>query len=547
MATVIGVDLGSHTVKLAVMEQRLGKVQVQDYRLRTVVSEGDQATLGERLAALAELIAELRPDENTAFAVGMPGTRVSVRLVTLPFADKERIAQTLPFELERFVPFDPEDFILDWRLVDLPKEGTHVLCALAHRDEVASTLGGLSAAGVDPKHLVLDADVLGTFSDASDRVQAIIDVGHNRTLICVTRGDEVLAIRAISRGGADLTEALVEGLKLSRSHAEGQKHVASLRAASVVAEWESDEVTDARSDPSLGGAHPGRVSATNLLLKALQPWLSSLRVTLIALEDELQLGLDEVLLTGGGSSLDGLPQMLSNDLGVPVRRLQLGDEAEAAGDPGRYALAHALALRAAGVSGGRELHFRKGEFAFKGDLAVLRSVFSLAAVAMLVFCVAGTGLFAWKLVQYNSEIEAAELGLAQTVKETFPDTPDSQLQTASLAKAIMLEKTTATLTRVDALGATVGGAPPVLTAWLELSQSVPSHKDAIIDVNDLTINETGITIRAETSGYEAAATIESALQGTEKFATAKKSEETKKGDKLSFAISIPYEVEEEEG
>ena len=87
---------------------------------------------------------------------------------------------------------------------------------------------------------------------------------------------------------------------------------------------------------------------------------------------------------------------------------------------------------------------------------------------------------------------------------------------------------------------------PVLTALQEISESLPSHKDAVVDVNDLTINETGITIRAETSGYEAAATIESALQANERFANAKKGEETKKGSKLHFAISIPFEAQEEE-
>ena len=70
--------------------------------------------------------------------------------------------------------------------------------------------------------------------------------------------------------------------------------------------------------------------------------------------------------------------------------------------------------------------------------------------------------------------------------------------------------------------------------------------NGIIDVNDLTINESGITIKAETSGYEAAATIESAIQSNERFKSAKKAEETKKGDKLHFAISIPFDVEETE-
>ena len=36
MATLVGIDLGAHTVKVAVMEGRLGKVQLKDYRVRAL-------------------------------------------------------------------------------------------------------------------------------------------------------------------------------------------------------------------------------------------------------------------------------------------------------------------------------------------------------------------------------------------------------------------------------------------------------------------------------------------------------------------------------
>ena len=538
MATLVGIDLGSHTVKVAVLEGRLGKVQVRDYRVRAVPG-GDEG-LGPRLAAASGLLGELQLEDTTTYAVGLPAEGVSVRNIHLPFSAGDRIEKTLAFELEGYVPFDLEDFVLDHR-VHPAEQGSRVLCALAPRDDVAARLEALSAIDVDPRHVVLDADVLAVYGDGAG-VQAVVDMGHERTLVSVIKGSEHLGVRAISLGGRELTEALVEGLGLSWQDAEGAKHAARLTSAvQAEVEWEEEELTEPGSLKQKGAEVPER------LRDALRPLMAHLRATLIAMEDELGVGIDEVLLCGGGGSLGGLPAVLAEDLGVPVRRVDVSVEADDLGDAGRFALAHALALRAAGVTGGQELQFRKDEFAYKGDLATMRTVLGFGAVAALMFCVVGTGLFGFRYVQYQAQIAEVEAEIAAVVTETFPEVSAERASDASMAKAIMLEKTSETVEKVDALGATVGGEPPTLTVLRDLSKALPPATEASINVSDLTITSTGVDFKAETSGYEAAATIESALKEEPRFANAKKANETKVGDGIKFEMSIPFDEEEVDG
>lgn len=540
MATLVGIDLGAHTVKVAVMEGRLGKVQLKDYRVRAL-AHGEEEPGEAAIAALSGLLGELGLEDTVTYAIGAPGQNVSVRSVSLPFAAADRIQKTLAFELEGYVPFDLDDFVLDHRIH--PNErGARVLCGLAPKDGIRALLGRLAAVGVDPKHVVLDADVLGTFADRDGGVQAIVDIGHDRTLVAITRGNEHLTVRTLSVGGRALTQALVDELDLEWRDAEGAKHAASLGSAPLaVAEWEEDEQTQP------GMLRQKDAAGVDTVLKAaLGPLFAQLRSTLIAAEDELGHGIDEVLLTGGTASLEGLSGLLADNLGVPVRRVDVSPEADDLGDAGRFALAHALALRAAGMTGGQEIQFRHGEFAYKGDIAMLRTALGFGLVAALMFCVVGTGLFALRTVQYQSEIGAVEEQIAASLLETFPDVSEDKANDPTMARAIMLEKTTEVVEKVDALGATVGGEPPTLVTLKEISEALPKADEAKVDVKELTISNTGVSMKAETTGYEAAASIEAGLRDNTRFKSAKKADEKKLGDGISFSLSIPFEEEEAE-
>ena len=138
MAKVLGIDLGAHTVKVAVFEGRVGKLELTDYRLRTVpppeptplpeLEEGEtpppppsqRVTLGARLSALGALLDDVSPDDTTVYAVALPADQTSLRSVSLPFSDRDRIAKTLPFELEAHVPFELDDFVLPEKPTEAP-------------------------------------------------------------------------------------------------------------------------------------------------------------------------------------------------------------------------------------------------------------------------------------------------------------------------------------------------------------------------------------------------------------------------------------------
>lgn len=535
MATVIGIDLGSSAVRVVVLRGRVGRLEPAEIREVPLPMDEDRPRmLGERLAALREALIGIEDVENATWAVALRGEDLATRTLRMPFSDRAQIEKTLAFELEGYVPFELDDFVVQSRVLSAEQSGSRVLCVLAPRVLVSGLLDGLEELKVDPRYLQVDSDSLGAWADGSG-VQAIVDVGLTRTLVALCRAGEVMAMRAISLGGQDVLRVLVERLGVDREAAETILRTARIRtgggeAISVQAEWDEGPTRPDAERPQ------GRVDAAPIVREALEPILTNVRGTLIAMEDELGLGVDELLLAGGMASIEGFTALFEADLGVPVRRVQPDLEVE---HPERFALAAALARRAGGLTRGSELSFRQGEFGFKGDFALLRSVMLYAAVALVFFSVAGTAVFGVRYFQAKQELAQLDRELRDVVLSTFPEIQASQLSTTDMARAIMTEKTTEVSDQVETLGSTVGQPPPTLTLLKALSEALPPPEQATIDVKDLSITEQSVTMRAETTGFDAAATIESSLRRNDLFKQARKGNEKKSGEKVAFTMDIP--------
>jgi len=94
-----------------------------------------------------------------------------------------------------------------------------------------------------------------------------------------------------------------------------------------------------------------------------------------------------------------------------------------------------------------------------------------------------------------------------------------------------------------ALGSTVSGVPPTLELLRQISEHVPGPSNARIDVRELNIGEAAVTMKAETDSYEMAAQIEDSLRQEPRFKDAKKADEKKVGEALSFSLTIPLNAE----
>ncbi len=525
MALVFGIDTGSWRVRVASKEGSFGR-----FALRDVQEMAATEVVGESLS-YSDPVAAFRANEpgwdSAERVVAWPLDEGVVRLVKLPFVDRAAIARALPAEIEAQAPYDLDEMQLVTHVIDAKDGHSRTLAFVAPIEGLKARIKAFDAVGSDPKQVVFDAQAIAAWAEGAGAkgTQAIIDVGHQRTLITLCQGGALIGARAVASGGALFTERLATAAGCSLADAEALKHSLAVPGVTTV-EWED------RTDAGVG------LPPEQALAEAVDDWAAEVRVELIALEDESGIGVDELVLVGGSARLEGLAERLGVRVGVPARTATL---------PGGYGPECALVLGLTRIAAGesKATDLRIGELAYHGHADTLWNFFAAATLGTGVAMIAAVAMFVVQFTDAQGRLNELDGKIASTVTDTFPDVAADRLTSPSISLAIMSEKVLETTTRVDALGSTVSGVPPTLDMLKALTEHVPPVNVARIDVKELNISEGAVTMKAETDTYESASQIEAALQEEPRFKGARKADEKKVGEALSFSLTIPLGEEEE--
>ncbi|MCO4747859.1 MAG: pilus assembly protein PilM [Proteobacteria bacterium] len=529
MARIIALDLGSHTVKGAVFDQNGRRLELQDRISMPVPQDGEtipgQEAIWAALDALLEEHARWRAPGNDV-GLAISAAESVLHRLDVPFTDSAQIEQTLPFAVEAEVPFDIDDVVLGWR--GAPNEGgTSCVVALARRDVLSQRLEGLSTRQVEPRVVHVDGDLLGFY--AGDDAVAVVDVGHTHTIVAVAVAGRTLGARAVDVGGWHFTRAIQDALECSWEDAEALKHGERTVPA-----------MDEGSDPGFAtGTHlpPVAARAVDAQMGLL---LAGIRSSLITMEDQLGTELTGVMLSGGGSRLAPFVDYLRQDLGLPVEPLHdpFGDPV-----PGPFAVAHALAMDMGGRSKAKPIDLRVDEFAFRGGTDVLKSVAQLSGAAVMFFSLTAVVIGGYQYAQIYGERAEMDARIADYTVRTFEGVEASQITDATRASALASALTADAIQRARVLG-TADGTPPTVDLLHSITKAFPPAKDLTVDVSELYITPTTVTLDAQTAGYTEAAAVEAAIKKAPRFADASKGEDKRVRDKVVFTVTIPLEEEE---
>lgn len=223
---VIGLDRGTCAVKAVILERSFRGYEVKGVRSLPVPQDGSGPPSEEAIQAVVEaLVQEFNPDQ-VGYVVAASGADVSAQMISLPFTDQRRIEQTLPFELENYVPFDLDDMVLDYEVIDTTGDEARVVAGLAPKSLVSSQLERLQKLRIDPQAMVLDGYALAWAAPGKEKATrpvAIIDLGHTQTLITVKLQDGPDFIRTLKVGGLHITQALMAAFGVSYRTAERMK------------------------------------------------------------------------------------------------------------------------------------------------------------------------------------------------------------------------------------------------------------------------------------------------------------------------------------
>lgn len=303
---MLGLDIGSASVKVLELCRRGGSYRVESYALEALPPNAvverhinDVRELGEALKR-----ARARLPGGVSWAVlALAGPAVIARNIvvqaSLPDAEVER---TISAEASRLIPFPLSEVAIDFEVQGLSEqhpEQADVRLVACRRDSIARIEAALAIAGLKPAVIEPESQALERVftllepeleSQAGELVVAVADIGATTTTVSVLVDGRSVFSRDQSFGGNCLTEAIAQHYSLSFQEAE----IARRRAALP-------------NDFATAVLQPFNEEAARQLTGSLRFFYSSTGYS----------DVDHLLLIGGAARAKGLAAMVEKALAVP--------------------------------------------------------------------------------------------------------------------------------------------------------------------------------------------------------------------------------------
>lgn len=204
MATTLGIDIGAHTIRAALLRTTLRTMGVERYVEVNIEALSPDTPRVDRLrAALGELLVQLGERPDTVVAA-IDGVRASLRTLTLPLAAKKRVAEVLPFELDPLLPFPIDEALLDYQEVAAQAGEIALLAAAVPEAAVSETLAPFEGSELSPRELAVGGaalDGLLTFiTPSDDNATLLLHLDSDSSDVCIVRGKHCELGRTLNEG-----------------------------------------------------------------------------------------------------------------------------------------------------------------------------------------------------------------------------------------------------------------------------------------------------------------------------------------------------------
>jgi Tfp pilus assembly PilM family ATPase/Tfp pilus assembly protein PilN len=474
---IVGLDIKETSLSAVLVMGGIKGNRIEDHRIVSWSVDQEEESL---LSALDTVLSEMDIQGATCIA-SLPASLASYRNVKVPFKEKKKLRQILPFELESILPYPPENVIIDFELLSSPADAEqHQIFATAvQKEKVAWYLDLLASRGIEPEVLTIDgyalAQALAVFSDdKGDRLLVSIEP-HLATLFLLHDGKV----------------SLVRSCRVDMSHAAGANYLSSTILQTIDGFQK----------------HTG-----------------------------LRVDVQEAILTGSALEDSHVEPAVREHLDIPVRTMDLialsGQVSiDTEGIMWKTATMDAsLALAMSAIIGFDLINFRREGFtAQKGWVQYQNDILKTALVALVMVL-----LFFANFVMDYVTIKKRSIRLENEVRDVFTSTfpevtrvvdPLQQMRVKlqELKKeATFKADTNRTVLAIDVLN--------------DISRHIPEQIE--VELSNIIINADSVLISGETGGFDAVDDVKNSLEDADLFknVSSTSSNKDRNGNRVRFKI-----------
>lgn len=300
----VGVDIGSSSVKLVSLSQQGQGYQIDSYAIvslpPTAVVDGSVENQSEVSDAIERGL-KICGNKLKHAVVAVPSSAVITKRLEISNAFTGLdLEEQVKIEADQFIPYALDEVALDFEVVgpvDKHPNLNEILLVACRRDDVDSREEAVNAAQL--KCDIVDVDtfaierLLPLLDDfAPEALVGLVDVGAATLTLNVFRDGKIIYNREQAFGGNELTNAIHQQYGLEIGEVEQKLRTGEL----------DDEIREML-------VMPFRQSVIQQVSRALQFFYSS----------GVQSQLTELYLAGGTAGIEGLPELMQEEIGVPTK------------------------------------------------------------------------------------------------------------------------------------------------------------------------------------------------------------------------------------
>ena len=455
---ILGLDIRYDSVSAVIVKSGMSGSWIESYaRVPISVKE---TSFEEELKRSLERVCERIDISDAVCIVALPAVDVTYRNLNAPFKEVKKVRQILPFELETDLPYQAEDIVFDFNMleVSLETDTPQLFAAAIEKQRIAVLVDVLNPFKIEPDILTIGGYAMGQYlSRLSEEkhCQVFLDIGDIYTTMVLSLSGDVCLVRTFSIVASDKSK-----------------------------------------------------------LRAI---CSQINRTLLAFEQKSRLAcdIDEIRITGTYSDRADVDQDLEAFFGAPVTRADLMKSSgkivlsskEAIWEP--HLMDGALSLVLNELSGFGALNFRQGRMAMEkvwleNKKDILKTC-CLAGVVALLFL--GSSIINYYTLKQR--VETKQTQVLEIFQATFPEV--TQIVDPVHQMRVKLEDTAKRSSQPGEFGVSV----KTIDILNDISRLIPEKQD--VELVSIVVGSGTVVIAGNTDTFNAVDDMKSRLERADIF------------------------------
>jgi type IV pilus assembly protein PilM len=305
-APVLGLDISSTTIKLLELSHNGERYRVESYAVSSLpadaVIEKNINDIDAVSGAIRNVINQAKTKLKTV-AAAVAGSSVITKIIDMPAGLSEEDMETqLTLEADQYIPYPLEEVSIDFEVQGFSEEvegQVEVLLAACRRETIDARVQAIEDAELLPKIMDVEAYAMeraftllqDQLNIEHDHTVAVVDIGATMTTLSVLTGGQTIYTREQLFGGKQLTDEIMRRYGLPIEEAGLAK-----KQGGLPDDYEPEVL------------EPFKDAVVQQVARSLQFFFSSSQYN----------DVDYIVMAGGVSSMEGLPELVQDKLGTPA-------------------------------------------------------------------------------------------------------------------------------------------------------------------------------------------------------------------------------------